>query len=124
MTTTYEVITGRQGKWWWIEILGVPAGYSQAKTFREVPAMAREVIALLLDVDQDSFDVTVSVRGDEAELIRQIEKLDAAAANARLAAMNGKRQAVRQLVDRKIPVRDIAEMLHVSPGYVSQLSNS
>lgn len=119
---TYQVITGHKGKWWWIEIPGVPGGFSQAKTYREVEGMAREVIALLRDVEPDSFTVEISIDGEENELIHQVEQLDAAAKDAKAAAMMCKRAAVQQLTKKNIPVRDIAALLHVSPGYISQLS--
>lgn len=120
--TTYEVITGREGRWWWIEIPAVDGGFSQAKRLTQVEAMAREVIALLLNVADDSFGVTVRVEGAEAEWARSVAELDAAADKAREEAAERRREAAKALKARGLPVRDIAELLHVSQGWVSQLT--
>jgi predicted RNase H-like HicB family nuclease len=118
----YEVKTRFEDGWWLIEVPEVEFGFSQAKKFRQVSDMAREVIALALEVAEDSFDIDITVVGDEAVLIDQVETLDAAASSAQSAALESKKAAIRRLTEKKIPVRDIAAMLHVSPGYVSQLS--
>lgn len=122
MDKNYEVITGRSGKWWWIEIPGVKNGFSQARIYRQVEPMAREVIAELLGIAADSFGVTVSVKGEEAELVAQIEKLEAAVQAAVTEAETAKRAVVKRLKDKGLPVRDVAELLHVSPTWVSELS--
>jgi hypothetical protein len=118
---TYTVKTGRQDKWWWIEIPGIDMGFSQAKTYRQVESMAREVISMLEGVPENSFDVTIQVEGPEAALIKTVEMLDADAQEAQREAARVKRQVIKALQAKHIPVRDIAELLHVSAGYVSQL---
>lgn len=118
----YTVKTGHRGKWWWIEIPEVDMGFSQAKTYRQVETMAREVISLLTNVPEDSFEVEIVMEGAEAELIKKVEALTAAARAAEDAAAREKRQAIKTLQESNIPVRDIAAMLHVSAGYISQLS--
>lgn len=122
MSRTYEVITGRSGNWWWIEIPEVDNGFSQARRYRQVAAMAREVISLLLDVPQDSFDVAVRIKGEEADLVANIERLEAAVEIAKATADSEKRKAVKVLKAKGLPVRDVAELLHVSPSWVSELS--
>lgn len=119
---TYEVETGRKGKWWWIEISGFRGGYSQAKTLREVPDMARDAIAVLLNIAPDSFDVAVTVVGEEADLIKQVEQRDAEVKAAAEAALQSKIKAVHAMTAKSIPARDIATMLNLSPAYVSQLN--
>lgn len=57
---TYEVITGREGAWWWIEVPDVKFGFSQAATYDQLGPMAREAIALCLDVPEDSFDIAIA----------------------------------------------------------------
>jgi predicted RNase H-like HicB family nuclease len=119
---TYTVITGREKNWWWIEIPDVKSGFSQAKLYRQVEAMAREVISLLLDVPEDSFDVSVQIKGEEADLVRRVEVLEAAMRDAQAAVTAQKKAAVRQMRKKGIPVRDVAELLHVSTGQVADLS--
>lgn len=119
---TYTVITGHEKNWWWIEILDVPGGFSQARQYRHVEQMAREVISLLLDVPEDSFDLTIKIKGEEAQLVNDVEALEAAARDAQIAVAVRKRAVVRQLRNKGIPVRDVAELLHVSTGQVNDLS--
>lgn len=121
MKKTYSVKAGRSGKWWWIEIPEVDMGFTQAKTFREVPTMAREVISLLLKVPEDSFDVAVQIQGEEAELVAKVEKFEAAAEAAQRAAELEKRKVIKALQARGLSVRDVAELLHVSRSWVSVL---
>jgi hypothetical protein len=122
MNKTYEVKACFDGSWWVVEIPEVEFGFTQAKKFRQVGDLAREVVSLALEVPEDSFDLHITVVGDEAALIERVENLDAAADSAQAAALESKKAAVRALTAKKIPVRDIAEMLHITPGYVSQLS--
>ena len=50
-TTTYRVETFREGDWWVTMVAGLDANYTQARTFDEVPEMARDLIALALDIE-------------------------------------------------------------------------
>ena len=59
---TYKVTATPEGKWWVISIEGLPeglVGVTQAESEGEIEEMARECIALLLDVDAASFDVKI-----------------------------------------------------------------
>ena len=51
-TTTYRVETFQDGDWWVARVLGLDANYTQARTLEEVREMARELIALALDIDE------------------------------------------------------------------------
>jgi hypothetical protein len=59
----------KDGALWYIEIGGVPrlqgspGAFTQARTVEEIEPMAREVIAIVLGVPKDSFDLTVRRRG-------------------------------------------------------------
>lgn len=57
----YEAIARRDGNFWFIEIPQLDL-FTQARTADEIPSMARDVIAISLDVPSDSFDVHVSAR--------------------------------------------------------------
>lgn len=64
--TTYQATATPEGKWWAIRIDGLPdglIGVTQALVkdgWSEVEEMTREVIALLLDVAEDSFDIEIT----------------------------------------------------------------
>ena len=51
-TTTYLVETFQEGDWWVTRVAGLGANYTQARTLEEVPEMARDLIALALDIDE------------------------------------------------------------------------
>ena len=47
----YRVRAVRSGGWWAITVPELPGVFSQARRFDQVEAMAREAIALMLDID-------------------------------------------------------------------------
>ena len=51
-TTTYHVETFQEGEWWVARVAGLDANYTQARTFDEVREMARDLVALALDIDE------------------------------------------------------------------------
>ncbi|MCY4623080.1 MAG: hypothetical protein OXD34_14850 [bacterium] len=53
-TSTYHVETFQEGEWWVARVAGLDANYTQARTLEEVPEMARDLIALALDIDEAS----------------------------------------------------------------------
>jgi predicted RNase H-like HicB family nuclease len=55
---TYVVNVNREGKWWMVSIPELD-GLTQARNEDEVEAMARDVIAVTLDVQPDSFALSV-----------------------------------------------------------------
>jgi predicted RNase H-like HicB family nuclease len=59
MRETYTVLTSRNGGWWAIRVAELPAIFSQASRLAKVNEMARDAIALFLDVAPDSFDTDV-----------------------------------------------------------------
>ncbi|SBT51113.1 type II toxin-antitoxin system HicB family antitoxin [Micromonospora auratinigra] len=60
---TYTASCVRSDGWWAISVPEVEGVFSQARRLDQVEAMAREAIALMLDVDPQSFDITVRVSG-------------------------------------------------------------
>ena len=51
-TSTYHVEAFQEGEWWVARVAGLDANYTQAKTLEEVREMARDLIALALDIDE------------------------------------------------------------------------
>ena len=50
--TPYRVETFQDGDWWVARVVGLDANYTQARTLEEVREMARDLIALALDIDE------------------------------------------------------------------------
>lgn len=57
----YVVTAEREGRFWLIRIPELE-GTTQAYTEDEIPVMARDYIAVTLDVPADSFEIDVDVR--------------------------------------------------------------
>jgi predicted RNase H-like HicB family nuclease len=57
--THYSVNIERSGRWWAISVPDLPGVFSQARNRAQVEAMAREAIALYLDVSEDSFGLSI-----------------------------------------------------------------
>jgi DNA-directed RNA polymerase specialized sigma subunit len=122
----YTARAQREGKWWAISVKGLPGALSQVRRLDQAEAMAREVIALVLDVPQDSFDVAVAPelseehRGALAELDRAKEQC----AESMAALAERQQKVTLQLVrEAGLTVRDAATVLGVSFQRVSQLTS-
>lgn len=63
MNATYDVVAARSGDWWTVEVTsGLPddvVGVSQARRLTETPAVARNLIGDLLDIDPATIDVSL-----------------------------------------------------------------
>ncbi len=55
----YRVVAERSEDWWAISVPGLSGVFSQTRRLDQVEAMAREAIALMLDVDETAIEVTV-----------------------------------------------------------------
>lgn len=55
----YTATCMRSGNWWAITVPEITGAFSQAGRLDQVEGMAREAIALLLDVDPRSFAIEV-----------------------------------------------------------------
>ena len=69
-TLGYRVEVVRSGEWWAITVPALRGAFSQARNLDEVPEVAREAIALMLDVDPAEvgpIDVCVQPQQGEAE---------------------------------------------------------
>ena len=120
---TYTAMARRSGRWWAITIPELGGVFSQARRLDGVERMAREAIAMTLDVDSTSFDIDVVEileprTEDELEDVRSVR----AAAAALQQRANGKtREFVVDLHRSGYPLRDIAHLVGISHQRVAQL---
>jgi hypothetical protein len=121
---TYTVRVNREGKWWMVRVPDLGA-ITQARRLGEVEEMARSLIAITLDVPEDSFGLRVEL--EAIEDVRVTERLDALHAEQEQAeALQHKvRQDTRalacDLAGRGVTVRDIGTVLGVSFQRAQQL---
>lgn len=118
----YHVVVSRGGKFWFVQVRDLPMGMTQARRIAEVEPMARDLIASLLDIPPDSFELTIRFEGDLADHAAVAIEARAAARAATERAEAEAREAARYLVDQGLAVRDAAALLQVSPGWVSVLT--
>jgi len=123
--TLYTARAQRDGKWWAVSVAGLPGALTQVRRLDQAEAMAREVIAMVLDVSEDAFDVTVTPDLTKPQRAA-LDALNQAKANYEkaAAAVTKRQQDVTALLVRKdgLTVRDAAEVLGVSFQRVSQLT--
>lgn len=120
----YTATAERGEGWWAIRVVKLPGVFSQARRLDRVEGMARDAVALLLDIRPDSFDVTVrQVLSDEAERVvsAAIEARAEALERQELASATS-REAVRTLTRLGLAQRDIGRLLGLSHQRVGQLA--
>lgn len=121
---TYVARCLRSGDWWAIEVPEVPGVHTQAKRLEQVEAMAREAIALMLGIPEDSFNVEVQweLPHGAADTISSMFRARSEATNAQREATAAAQLAAWTLVeDLHLPLRDAAKVLGVSYQRVGQL---
>ena len=126
----FKIEVARDGKWWMVRIPEID-GLTQARRLAEAETMAREYIALAEGIPVDDIKIeTASVRMEQPEFRELLE----AARDIRRRRAENQRLEQQVLKDSRdfalwlstygVPVRDIAELLDISPQRVSQLANS
>jgi len=120
----YRAQVTRDGRWWMISVPEID-GLTQARRLSEVELMARELIAVTLDLrlSEVAVDVTLDIDDIDVEsTIKAIrkEKEDAALLEEDAAAKT--KTLVKELVAHNVPLRDIGAMLGLSFQRVHQLA--
>lgn len=125
----YKVEIAREGRWWMVYIPEID-GVTQARRLSEAATMAREYIALDQNVPYGDISIeTASIRMQDPvvrELLgsaRDIRTMRAHAQKLENEAVRDAQEFAQRLTAQGIPVRDIAELLDISPQRVSQLAN-
>ena len=121
----YQVVITRDGRWWMISVPEID-GLTQARRLADVEQMARELIAVTLDVRLSEVAVEVTF-GDidgipVGSCIQTISSERAEAARLEEDAAAKTKTLVKELVAHKVPLRDIGEMLGLSFQRVHQLA--
>lgn len=121
---TYTAQARREGCWWMIEVPEID-GLTQARRLGDVEEMARELIAVTLDVPLDDVEVAVTVTAvgdvDVAEVLGKIRDERAEAARLERQASTEIRELARELASTELAMRDIGTILGVSHQRVAQL---
>lgn len=126
MTRTYTANAVRFGDWWAIDVPGIKGIHTQARKLSNVEAMARDAIAVALDVAPDTFAVVVTTEldADTLRLIKEAERTREEAALAQARAAAALAASVQHLRRRGLTVRDAGKLLGLSHQRVAQLLTS
>lgn len=120
----YPAKVTRDGRWWMIEVPEID-GLTQARRYSEVEHMARDLIAVTLDIKYSEVQVDLEFDipgiGDLLARVKRIEEEKAEAARLEADAQEESRKVARVLVEAEIPLRDAGEILGVSYQRVHQL---
>jgi hypothetical protein len=122
----YDITVTREGRWWMVEVPALDL-LTQARRVSEIETMAREIIAVTLDVKMSEVEVHIAafvVDGvDMLAVINDVRSKRDAAERAEREAGEAMREAVQVLTSHSAPVRDVGELLGVSHQRVSQLAH-
>jgi len=123
MTTTLTARCTRSDGWWAVDVPEVPGLFTQARRLDQVPTVVLGAAALLTGRPEADFDVTVApvLEDDDLAVVRDARERRAALVEAERAAAAASRAAVAQLRAEGLTVRDVAEIMGLSPQRVSQL---
>jgi DNA-directed RNA polymerase specialized sigma24 family protein len=112
----------RDGRFWHIRVPQIERS-TQARHLREVELMARDLIAIMEDVQPDSFglEVQIELPQDVRQELARSAELREQAAHAQAEAARLSRDAALRLYDQGLPLRDIGKVLGVSFQRAKQL---
>jgi DNA-directed RNA polymerase specialized sigma subunit len=123
---TYRVTAIRDGDWWSLVAHDVEGREvaSQSRRLDQADAAIREAIALVLDVDRDAFEVAISPDLRHVDVSDDtLEALELRRALTELSDQARRRTpaAVAELRAAGLTVRDVAQLLGVTPSRISQI---
>jgi hypothetical protein len=121
----YTASVRREGKWWMVDVPAI-SGTTQARRLSEAELMARELIAVTLDVPVDGVSVVVTIEAidgldDLADRIADIASRREQAASLDRQATREAAELAKALADLDIPLRDVGTVLGVSHQRAHQL---
>jgi predicted RNase H-like HicB family nuclease len=122
MMKTYHANASRDGRFWLVHIPEI-GQYTQGRNLAEVEPMARDLIALWLEIPVDTFHVELHVElpKDVRHHLELAAKYAADSAHAQGEAARERRIAARELKAKGLTVRDIGAALGISYQRAQQL---
>jgi predicted RNase H-like HicB family nuclease len=125
--TTYTVVVSHDGDLWIADVPALEGAHTQARNLPRLEEAIREVIALVEDLPEgaeQSLQLEFAYEGleEEASAAVRVGRRRADLDRVQVALAEETTTLVRGLVARGWSVRDVAHLLHISPGRVSQLT--
>lgn len=126
--TTHKATAERQGRFWVVSIDGLPKGeqnVTQGLTWTEAHENARDLVSLVLDIEDDPAAYTVELTpADPAmfKVVREAEEADAAAQEAERRRRVAMTRAAKTLVGLGLTQAEAGRMLGVTHQRIAQLA--
>ncbi|WP_181012141.1 MULTISPECIES: type II toxin-antitoxin system HicB family antitoxin [unclassified Streptomyces] len=126
--TTYKATAERQGRFWVVRIDGLPVGeqnVTQGLTWTEAHENARELVSLVLDVEDDPAAYIVDlVPADPAmfEVVQEADQADTAVQEAEKRRRVAMTRAAQTLVGLGLTQAEAGRMLGVTHQRIAQLA--
>lgn len=117
---TYRVTAEIDGRFWLIRV-PVLDRVTQARSVREIPMMAKDLIRIMTDEVEPVIEVEYLLPDEVREQIALAESLRVEEAEARAEAARAIRRAAKALHDLRLPLRDVGAVLGVSHQRAHQL---
>jgi hypothetical protein len=126
MTRRYVVTVERSGDWWNLTFPDVAFVYAQTRRLDQVESTGRRALAAKLDLSPDDLDVEIQLRlpGDLEQARATVNERRQVADVAQRDATDATRGLARSLALQGYSVRDIGELIGISPQRVSQLTSA
>ena len=125
--STYNATVTREDGYWVAVVDGLRGGATEARTLANLEVEVRDLIAGLLDLDEDSFVVDMRL-GDELNdigfVVERMIEAQTELTKAREGYEAAQHAAVRALADKHVSARDSAKLIGVSHQRISQLLNA
>lgn len=125
--TTYTAMVTREGGYWVAVVEGLRGGATEARTLANLEVELRDLIAGLLDLDEDSFELEMRLGAELNEigfLVEQMIEAQDHLAKARQGYEAAQQEAVKALAEKHVSARDSAKLMGVSHQRISQLLNA
>lgn len=123
--TTYHADVTRDGRFWLVRVPEIDRS-TQALHYRDVRAMAAELIEIMTSLRSGAYDLdlTVELPTDVRDHLARAEVLREEADRKKAEAAAESRAAVRELLAQGVSQREAGELLGLSFQRVNQLAKS
>jgi hypothetical protein len=134
MKPMYQIKAWQEDDWWLVRVVAASEdadttplnALTQARSLARIESMGRDLIATILDAEDDTFDIEVEyvLTGDAGELVRQAKRARAWLDAAQDLWQEQSTMAARTLADKGYSLRETATLLRLSHQRVDQLLGS
>ena len=134
MKPTYHVRIWQEDEWWLARVMDVSSGadtaplnaLTQARSLAKIESMGQDLIATILDADEDAFDVTFEYQlpGESGELVYRAKGARAWLDAAQDLWHERSTAAAKALAEEGYSLRETATLLGLSHQRVDQILSS